>query len=63
MQNGVGSVSFNSSSAVIETSTKECLKTQFITREGVYKQMTVSDQLSRPHRMPPAQVCYRIECD
>ncbi|KAI6181589.1 hypothetical protein M3Y98_00845200 [Aphelenchoides besseyi] len=34
---------------------KENVKTQFITREGLYKQMTISEQLARPHRVPNTQ--------
>ncbi|KAI6228959.1 hypothetical protein M3Y99_01167600 [Aphelenchoides fujianensis] len=36
-------------------SQKENVKTQFITREGTYKQMTISEQLARPHRVATTQ--------
>lgn len=37
--------------------TKEDLKTHFITREGVYRQMTLSEY-SRPNRVALNQVCF-----
>lgn len=43
----------------LSNSSKDELKTHFITREGIYKQMTLSEY-SRPNKVPLNQVSFRF---